>query len=328
MKKVLLFLFAVLCISGCSLFDSGKKKEVSTADKVDNRTVILEINGRSYSDADFFNYAGTALRELNPKDYDNEEIKKKLLDDFIEYNLLLQEAERQNIQIDEKYLNSFLELLSSEDGSQVLKVYSGSYDTDPAVIREQLQNRLKIEELLYSKINSDIVIPEAKIKEQYKEKYEKNVPERRAHLYQIFTTDKTMAEKAMAELKRGIAFTEVASRYSSGPEKDEGGYLGIVAENDYPEIFGEAFKLQPGKRSGIIRSEYGYHIFLVDKYDRTKKPAYNSVKESIHFSLYNKEQDEKFKELINELYSSAKIKRINDIDFNNFSKFIKSRNSR
>lgn len=328
MKKVLLFLFAVMYLSGCSLFNSDSKKDEKAVDKIDNRTVILEINGRSYTDADFFNYAGTSVKELNPKDYNNAEIKKRLLDDFIEYNLLLQEAERQNIKIDEKQLNSFLELLSSDDGSQVLKVYSGSYDTDPAVIKEQLENRLKIEELLYSRINSDIVIPESKIKEQYKEKYEKSEPVRRAHLYQIFTTDKTMAEKAMAELKRGIAFTEVASRYSAGPEKEEGGYLGIVAEDDYPEIFGEAFKLQPGRRSGIVRSEYGYHIFLVDRYDRTKKPSYNSVKESIHFSLYNKEQDEKFKELINELYGNAKIKHINDIDFNNFSKFVKSRNSR
>ena len=92
-----------------------------------------------------------------------------------------------------------------------------------------------------------------------------------AHLFQIFTTDKQVAEKAMAELKRGLAFNEVAARYSEGPEKEEGGDLGFISDDVYPEIFGEAFKLKPGKISDIVKSEYGYHIILNGKYKYISK---------------------------------------------------------
>ncbi len=132
----------------------------------------------------------------------------------------------------------------------------------------------------------------------------------------------------MAELTRGLAFNEVAVRYSEGPEKEDGGDLGFIIDTDYPEIFGEAFKLKPGKISDIVKSEYGYHIFLVKEYSRSKKIDYDDVKTQIHFSLYNKEQDKKIEELINELYKNADIKYLTDINLNDASLSVKSGSNR
>ena len=134
------------------------------------------------------------------------------------------------------------------------------------------------------------------------------------------------AEKAMAELNRGLSFNEVASRYSEGPEKEDGGDLGMVEDTVYPEIFSEAFKLRVGEYSDIIKSEYGYHIFLVKEYGQAKQASYDALKTDIHFSLYNKEQNKKIEELIDELYKNALIEYLTDIKLSDYT--IKSRSDR
>ncbi len=180
----------------------------------------------------------------------------------------------------------------SEAGTQDLKVYSGSYDTDAKALSEILREKFMVETLISDMINSNIDIKEDEIKKEYIDNYSQKEPSKKAHIFQIFTTDKQVAEKAMAELTRGLAFNEVAVRYSE------------------------------------VKSEYGYHIFLVKEYSRSKKIDYDDVKTQIHFSLYNKEQDKKIEELINELYKNADIKYLTDINLNDASLSVKSGSNR
>lgn len=328
MKKVSVLVISLLLFTaGCSLFEKEKKADTANVPK-DNRTAYVVINGKTLYTDDFFKFAGVVLKEMNEKDLKNEEVKKYLVKNFIEHNLLLQEAGRRNIKVDEKKINAVTESFLSEAGTQDLKVYSGSFDTDANALSEILREKFMVETLIADMINSNIDIKEDEIKQEYTELYSQKEPAKKAHLFQIFTTDKQVAEKAMAELKRGLAFNEVATRYSEGPEKEDGGDLGFIIDTDYPEIFGEAFKLRPGKISDIVKSEYGYHIFLVKEYSKPKRINYDDVKTQIHFSLYNKEQDKKIEELINELYKNADIEYLTDISLSDASLSVKSGSNR
>lgn len=328
MKKifflVLILLFAAF---GCNKFEKEKKIE-NIKEKQDNRTAYVIINGKTLYTDDFFKFVSMIVKEMSEDDLKNKEVKSYLVKSFIDHNLLLQEAQRRNIKVDEKKINVVTESFLSEAGTQDLKVYSGSYDTDAKALAKILHEKFMVETLLSDMITTDIDIKEEDIKREYNEHYSQKKMSRKAHIFQIFTTDKQVAEKAMAELKRGLAFNEVASRYSEGPEKEDGGDLGFIIDTDYPEIFGEAFKLKPGKASNIVKSEYGYHIFLVKEYSVPKKINYDDVKTQIHFSLYNKEQDEKIEELINELYKNATIEYLTDITLSNIPVSTKSGSNR
>lgn len=318
MKKLylLVMLLLIFSISGCNLF--SKDKDSVNVVKDNNSTYVI-INGETLYDKDFYNFAGVVLKELSEDDYNNKEIKQYLVDSFIEHNLLLQEAKKRNITVDSKQINSVTDSFLTESGTQDLKVYSGSFNTDANELAKILKEKYMIENLIYDIVNKEIDIPESAIKKEYNDNYANKVSSKRAHIYQIFTTDKQVAEKAMAELKRGLSFNEVAGRYSEGPEKDEGGDLGFIEDTVYPEIFSEAFKLRAGRYSEIIKSEYGYHIFLVKEYGMPRKVDYVSVKNDIHFTLYNKEQNKKIEELINELYKNADIEFITDINLSRFT---------
>ena len=285
---VLVLIFAVL--SGCNLFSKQEEEK----NEQDNKTAYIKINGITYYDTDFFDFAGVAIREMSEEDYKNADIKKYLVDGFIEHKLLLQEAQKRN--------------------------------TDANALSNMLREKFMIETLIYDTINANIDISEDEIRKAYNDNYSNMPVSRKAHLFQIFTTDKQQAEKAMAELNRGLSFNEVASRYSEGPEKEDGGDLGMVEDTVYPEIFSEAFKLRVGEYSDIIKSEYGYHIFLVKEYGQAKQASYDALKTDIHFSLYNKEQNKKIEELIDELYKNALIEYLTDIKLSDYT--IKSRSDR
>ena len=130
-------------------------------------------------------FAGVVLKEMNESDFKNQEVKNYLVKNFIEHNLLLQEAQRRNIKVDEKKISAVTESFLSEAGTQDLKVYSGSYDTDAKALSEILREKFMVETLISDMINSNIDIKEDEIKnvsnymfkllKQNLQKYEINV---------------------------------------------------------------------------------------------------------------------------------------------------------
>ncbi|NTV46858.1 MAG: peptidylprolyl isomerase [Chlorobiales bacterium] len=65
-----------------------------------------------------------------------------------------------------------------------------------------------------------------------------------------------------AELKKGNDFADLARRYSEDPgSAKEGGDLGFVKRGEFVRRFEEtAFALKEGGVSGIVETEFGYHI--------------------------------------------------------------------
>jgi parvulin-like peptidyl-prolyl isomerase len=68
-----------------------------------------------------------------------------------------------------------------------------------------------------------------------------------------------LIEAAEAELAANLPFAEVAERFSDC--KNNGGDLGWFERGEMVEQFDEiVFALEPGQRSGIFRTPFGYHI--------------------------------------------------------------------
>jgi len=81
------------------------------------------------------------------------------------------------------------------------------------------------------------------------------------------TVTRTQAEAAslIAEVRdklaRGDSFEKLAESYSDCPSKAKGGDLGTIAEGTMTKRFEDAvFALTPGERSGIVETEFGFHI--------------------------------------------------------------------
>ncbi len=88
------------------------------------------------------------------------------------------------------------------------------------------------------------------------------------------------AEDVLKQLKAGGNFAELAKKYSDDPgSKDQGGELGFIQHGaTVPEFDKTAFSLQPGQTSGVIQTQFGFHILQVEE----KQPAHAKSVDEVH----------------------------------------------
>jgi hypothetical protein len=125
MKKVVIAVVLLLSIAACTNPASTKKNPTKD---------LVRINGVTFTSADLWNFSNIILWEMEPKDLENEVVKEKLLADFVDHTLLLQEAARRNITVDQNKVDKLVIQLSTKQGAQELKAITGHYDIDSAQV--------------------------------------------------------------------------------------------------------------------------------------------------------------------------------------------------
>jgi peptidyl-prolyl cis-trans isomerase D len=85
---------------------------------------------------------------------------------------------------------------------------------------------------------------------------------------------RTRTEAARARIESGEPFAAVAEELSEdAATATNGGDLGLIERgDDDPAIDDAAFSLEPGELSGIVRSDYGFHLITVEE-RQPAKPA-------------------------------------------------------
>ena len=79
---------------------------------------------------------------------------------------------------------------------------------------------------------------------------------------------RAVAEAALARIKRGESFEAVVRQLSEGPNKDQGGAIGLRPADRLPDVFVETVKpLKVGEVAGsVLRTGAGFHLLkLLDK---------------------------------------------------------------
>jgi peptidyl-prolyl cis-trans isomerase C len=77
----------------------------------------------------------------------------------------------------------------------------------------------------------------------------------------ILVKDRELANKILADLKKGVNFESLARQYSTCPSKSKGGDLGWFGPGQMVKPFEEACqRLSVGALSGIVSTQFGLHI--------------------------------------------------------------------
>lgn len=86
----------------------------------------------------------------------------------------------------------------------------------------------------------------------------------RVRLEQILVQDRATAEGALAEIRSGADFGEVAERLSRESGAVSGIDQGEMARSELPTDFADTiFDLAPGEVSDVVTADYGFHLFRV-----------------------------------------------------------------
>lgn len=84
----------------------------------------------------------------------------------------------------------------------------------------------------------------------------------RIRLRQVVLEKEGDADRILEELSSGANLGALARKFSIAPEAAQNGDTGWV-EKGTLEFFDQAFKLQVGARSRVVKSPYGFHIYEV-----------------------------------------------------------------
>ncbi len=83
--------------------------------------------------------------------------------------------------------------------------------------------------------------------------------------------------------------------------------LDWVSKNDLPIFFTPAFKLKDGTFSDVISSEYGYHLFWMDKKKGASLKSIDNAKKEIYLKLVQEKQQEIFDKWLEKQRKECKI---------------------
>ena len=139
--------------------------------------------------------------------------------------------------------------------------------------------------------------------------YDENLkPQNEVHARHILVETEAQAKDVAAKLKGGADFAQLAKEVSKDPGSD-GGDLGYITKDQVVPEFGEAaFKLDKGKISDPVKSQFGWHIIKVEDKRERKPPAFDAVKDRIKAVLMQKANED----FVTKARQSAKIERLTE----------------
>jgi peptidyl-prolyl cis-trans isomerase C len=248
-------------------------------------------------------------------------IRKQLLDNLVDEELLYQASLKEAIQVPEKAVEEQVQALDGRFDSS--KEFSDSLQQEgmtQSSIRERIRRNLAVEELVKQKVNSRVSFSETEIAEYYQKNRERFRRPEAAHTLELFTPldrfagsqTKAQARQAMEavlkEAKSGRDFVTLIREYSQGSSAFQEGDLGWLTRNGpRPLLAQAALLLRPGELSDILETPAGLHILKVLE----KRPAENvtlqEAKNQIESLLRQEKEQSGLRDYLATLKSGAKI---------------------
>ena len=167
------------------------------------------------------------------------------------------------------------------------------------------RNKTLMEMLLQAEAKT--ALTEESMRKVYDEATKQIGSEQETRARHILVEKEDEAKAIGEELKKGADFAELAKTKSKDPGAAEGGDLGYFTKDQMvPEFSDVAFKLEVGKISDPVKSQFGWHVIKVEDRRVRPVPEFDKVKDQIEQFLVRKTQTE----LITKLRQDAKIEKL------------------
>jgi peptidyl-prolyl cis-trans isomerase C len=173
---------------------------------------------------------------------------------------------------------------------------------------EEAQKKIMVSKLVRDEIETKVSVSDKEAEAYYNaHKEEFNIPERwKASHILVKTEDE--AKAVLADIAKGKSFEDEAKEKSQDTSAKKGGDLGYFTKGQMvPEFEDAVVKLDVGQTSGIVKSQFGYHIIkLVDK-----KPAqpqeFKDASERIKNELLATKRRDAFDKIVAGLKARTKV---------------------
>jgi parvulin-like peptidyl-prolyl isomerase len=237
------------------------------------------------------------------------DIKKGLVNQLVERQIILNEAAKRHVQVTDADIDAKLAEIKkgfpNDDAFQkALKDNNMTLDELKGRVREGLTI-----EGVQKAVGANVAVTDKDVQDYYdknKLTYQKPEEVRASH---ILIKDEKKAKEILAKLQKGEDFAKLAKENSEDPGSGaQGGDLGYFGKGRMvPEFEKASFSLKPGQMSGLVKSQFGYHIIKVVDHHGPRTQPFDEVKAEIKDKLTKERQGAEFGKWLQGEKAKAKV---------------------
>ena len=230
------------------------------------------------------------------------EIFRKVLDRLIEEKLIDQEVKKSGIKVTSKELEGAIEevkrryAVDQENFEKLLAAEGVTLET----FKKEIEKQILRTKVINWAVKVEPTAGEKELRDFYQkhiDRYRVNESFRISHILFPVPKDANLeqgreirkrSQKVLERIKGGEDFGEMVLRYSEDPSsRKDRGDMGYFKRGELlPTLEREALRLQVGEVSGVIRTEFGFHIIkLLDRKGDEPTP-FEEVKEKVQADYY------------------------------------------
>lgn len=298
------------------------------SEKQPSEGTIAVVNGIVITQEDFDQEMSSVQRQLlhmgkHLNDSQMPAIKKEVLENLINRELLYQETQRKGIKIDEAKVNEHVMTVKKRFPSEAeFKSALTKANLSEADIKTQITRELAIEQLIGTYVSNKVTVSGQEIKafyENHPNLFTQPEQVRASHILikvdpQADEGKRADAQKKIREiqkkLQKGEDFATLAKALSEGPSKVKGGDLGYFSRGRMVKSFEDAaFALKTNEVSDIVETKFGYHLIKVTKKKPETIATFEDVKDKLGQYLKQQKVQKEVRIYVDRLKEKAKVER-------------------
>jgi len=274
-KLIVPVLILVFALIGCS-----KDKAVSAAgsDGAKDAHVVATIGDEKIMDADIDAFLSQMPEQARAR-YESPEGKREFVTSLAEIKLMAQEARKRGLDKGED-MKRKIDFISSQ-----------------LLARDLAETAVK-----------EIKITDEDITKYYNDNKDKFNVGPRVKLRHILVGTEPEAKAVLAQLKKGADFSALAREKSKCPSAQKGGDLGWATKGMMvPEFENVAFALKKGEMSGVVKTQFGYHVIMCDDIEAGKLMELTEAKPAIERQMKGEKSEGAIKALLEQVKKNTPI---------------------
>jgi peptidyl-prolyl cis-trans isomerase SurA len=324
---------AIIAAAVCALCAAAFAADNSVVEEI-----IARVNNAIITRSELIKSREQTKQEIKEKfgtgpaaDQEQAKRDKDILRDMIDQQLLVQKAQDLGITGDTEVVKRLDEIRKSmnlgsmDDLQKAAEAQGVSYED----FKQNLKNQIVTQQVIQRDVGSKVMIRPEEVKQFYEEHQKEFARPETVHLSEIListqapSVDKNnpavadadrlaaaqkKAEEALAAIKNGEHFEEVAKKYSDGPSAAQGGDLGEFKRGTMAkELEDRTFAMKPGENTDVIRTKQGFVILKVTEHLPAGVPPLQAVEPNIQEALYFEKLQPALREYLTKLREQAYI---------------------
>jgi peptidyl-prolyl cis-trans isomerase C len=306
--------------------DASKTAETKKTSPTD---IVAKVGTTSINRSEL-ERAKTILMKQNPPqqpltDEQNNQINDYLIEQLTSAELLYQAGLKIEVKdlekmVEDKIAQGKARFPSTEEFEKTLK----EQNLDEKLLRDYTRKEIIVNNFVEKEIVPKVKLADEDARKFYDENLDKffRKPDQAKASHILIGVDpqadadtkkkaKDKIDGILKDVKAGKDFAELAKANSTCPSSAQGGDLGMFGKGQMVKPFEDAaFALKPGETSGVVETQFGYHIIKLTEKQEAQTTPFEEVKPKITEYLKGQKVQANVQEYINELKGKIKVEKM------------------